>query len=126
MSVRITWEQLLNPQRLPSNDLIRLTILPGYNAISSNVQFRLHTAPRVTWEKRLRFFDARGEISFLVTKDNIHTAGPASFDLTRLTSGGVRVELVKAMTFGTLTGVYELTDFGRWKGRTLTFEWLED
>lgn len=127
MSVIITWEQLLVPQRLPSGDIIRLTVrqqpppIIGYR-----VEFQLATAPRVTWEKRLRFFDARGEISFLRTEGSGHLSAPISFPNDSFRRGGLRVELVKAMAFGTLTGVYELQDVGKWKTASLLFEWLSD
>jgi hypothetical protein len=127
MSVIISWEQLLTPTRLPSNDIIRLTPVPGYNSFrDSRVEFIFSSAPRITWEKRLRFFDAHGDRAFLQTRDASHRAGPISFPTNNFSSGGLRIELVKAMGLGTLTGVYELTNVGRWKARTLLFEWLED
>lgn len=124
MSVLISWEQLLTSQRLPSGDVIKLTVSPDY--IQGNlVAFTLTTAPRVTWQKRIRFFGAQGE-TFLRTQDSIHTAGPASYSINSFDTGGLRIELQKAMFGGMLTGVYELNNVKRWKGRTLHFEWLED
>ena len=127
MSVIISWEQLLVPQRLPSGDLIRLTVrqqpppIVGYR-----VEFQLASAPRITWEKRIRFFDSHGELAILRTKDNSHLTSIAGFPNDSFRRGIIRVELVKAMAFGTLTGVYELTNVDRWKSSILLFEWLED
>ena len=125
MSVIISWEQLLTSQRLPSGDVIRLTVSTAFH-IGSRVEFVLVTSPVVTWEKRIRFFDARNELAFLRTEGSNHRTGPTSFHIDSFDRGGLRVELVKAMTFGTLTGVYELTNVKRWKGHSLLFEWLTD
>ncbi|HZV68545.1 MAG TPA: hypothetical protein VFG10_03345 [Saprospiraceae bacterium] len=125
MSVIINWEQLLVPVRLLSGDLIRVTARPTALP-SSKVEFQLSTAPGVTWEKRIRFFNSRGEIAFLRTEGSNHLTAPANFSTDAFNKGELRFELVKAMSFGTLTGVYELKNVGRWKGQSLLFEWLAD
>ena len=126
MAVIITWDQLLTSQRLPSGDVIRMTVNTDYAVNPKTIEFQLASAPHITWEKRIRFFTAAGEIAFLQTKNNIHQSTVAGFLTTQLTTGVIRVEFVKAMAFGQLTGVYELTNFGPWKAKSLRFEWLTD
>lgn len=126
MSVIISWNQLLRPQRLRSGDLIRLTVSPQAAPDSDWVEFQLATATRITWLKRIRFFNASGEIAFLQTEGNNHQTAPARFSTNAFNREGLRFELVKAMAFGVPTGVYELTNAGQWKGQLLRFEWLED
>jgi hypothetical protein len=125
MSVIISWDDLLMERRLPAGDIIKLTTTLD-NGLGSRVGFRLVTAPRVTWYKQIRFFDNGGTRAWLETRDQAHVAGPTNLDVDLFNRGLLRVELVKAMAFGTPTGVYELTNLGRWKGNLLTFEWLED
>jgi hypothetical protein len=126
MSVIIPWDHVLTPRRLPSGDLIRLTATLTSPVDSNWVTFQLRTATRVTWLKRIRFFDARGELAFLQTEGSTHQTATARFSTHAFNTGGLRFELVKPMAFGVLTGVYEFTNVGQWKSHLLLFEWQED
>ena len=118
----IGWESF--DRLLSDYDLLNVTV--EEDAVPADVvDFRLETAPHITWWKAIRVPDGRGSSWEIWTQDDRHSDSVALWAWQ--VANGQRLEFKKAKLFGVHTGMYELGGLERLMGGSrVTFRWVQD